>query len=173
MPVVFISLGSNIDPLNHLTEAVSALALAFEHLRVSPVYQSPAAGFNGADFLNVVVCAETTDSVEAVTATLRNIEDAAKRDRSQPKFSSRTLDLDLLLYDQMISHRGDLQLPRAEIIDQAFVLQPLADIASALPHPVAGKTMADLLSELEEREPRQFASLQKLDIELSAVASGR
>jgi 2-amino-4-hydroxy-6-hydroxymethyldihydropteridine diphosphokinase len=85
---------------------------------------------------------------------LSEIEDANQRDRSGPKFSSRTLDLDLLLYDDLVLSENGLTLPRDEILKNAFVLWPLAEIAPELKHPVVKKTYAELWAEFDRAKER-------------------
>ena len=108
--------------------------MAFTDLIISSVYQSPAEGFNGDDFYNVGVNAQTDLSVEDTADTLREIEQNQGRDRTQPKFSSRKIDLDLVLYDQVIDER--VNLPRDDILKYAFVLAPLTELNAGLIHPV-------------------------------------
>ena len=81
---------------------------------------------------------------------LADIEDAHGRDRSGPRFSSRTLDLDLLLYDDMVLDEQGLKLPREEILKNAYVLWPLAEIAPDLLHPVIGKTYTKLWDDFDK-----------------------
>lgn len=91
----------------------------------------------------MVVALKTEEDVYTVAATLRKIEDENGRDRSGPRFSPRTVDLDLLLYDDLILQEESLDIPRDEITKNAFVLLPLDEIASQLIHPVSGKTICD------------------------------
>ena len=144
MPRIYISLGSNIDRESNTREGVRALAEEFGNLELSSVYESEAVGFEGDAFYNMVIACDVVDDVHSVNQTLRGIEDANGRDRSGPKFSSRTLDLDLLLYDDLILNELGLKLPREEILHNAFVLWPLSEIAPELTHPEAGKTYAEL-----------------------------
>jgi len=141
---IYISLGSNIDREINTREGVRALAEAFDELELSSVYESEAVGFEGDAFYNMVIACDVVDDVHTVNKILRDIEDENGRDRSGPKFSSRTLDLDLLLYDDLILNELGLRLPREEILHNAFVLWPLAEIAPELTHPEAGKSYADL-----------------------------
>lgn len=114
-----------------------------EHLgeaQVSPVYESDAEGFSGPDFYNLIAGFETEQSPEELIVLLYRIEDDLGRIRGEEKFSSRSIDIDLLTYgDQIISVCGK-ELPREDILDYAFVLKPLADIAPQQPHPVTGKS---------------------------------
>jgi 2-amino-4-hydroxy-6-hydroxymethyldihydropteridine diphosphokinase len=141
---IYISLGSNIDREVHTRAGVKALAEAFGELELSSVYESEAVGFDGDAFYNMVIACDSHDDVHTTNKKLAAIEDANQRDRSGPKFSSRTLDLDLLLYDDLVLSENGLTLPRDEILKNAFVLWPLAEIAPDLKHPVVKKTYAEL-----------------------------
>ena len=139
MPEVFVSLGSNIEPDKHIPAGIAALRKAFGDVRISTIYRCPAVGFDGPDFHNAVAAFDTVEPVDAVAAILRGIEEAAGRERSDVKFSSRTLDLDLLLYGDAVLHDRGLDIPRGEITRYAFVLGPLAELAPDRRHPVTGK----------------------------------
>lgn len=144
MAWVYISLGSNIDRELLTRSGVAALRQRFGDLQLSSVYKSVAVGFDGADFYNMVIGLQTSEDAKSVYKALRQIENEHGRDRSGPRFSSRTLDLDLLLYDDLIIHEGKLQIPRDEILKRAFVLWPLAEIAAERVHPVVKKSYAEL-----------------------------
>ena len=124
----------------------------FHGLRISTIYENKAVGFSGDNFYNFVVGCETGLELDEVISTLHRIEDEHGRDRSQPRFSSRTLDLDLLLYDDLVIDTGSLQLPRPDIDKYAYVLCPLAEIAPELRHPVSGKSYARLWSEFDRSD---------------------
>jgi len=141
---VYISLGSNIDREALTRAGVEALRLQFGELLLSSVYESEAVGFEGASFYNMVIALQTDKDVWGVSQLLRQIEDEHGRDRSGPRFSSRTLDLDLLLYDDLIIDENGLQIPRDEILLRAFVLWPLAEVAPELLHPQVNKTYGEL-----------------------------
>jgi 2-amino-4-hydroxy-6-hydroxymethyldihydropteridine diphosphokinase len=157
---VYISLGSNIDRDANTRAGIDALREHYGLLLLSSVYESEAVGFEGDNFYNMVIALETGEDVFSVAATLRRIEEAQGRDRNAPKFSSRTLDLDLLLYDDLIVDEKGLQIPRDEILSRAFVLWPLAEIAPALQHPQVAKCYADLWAgfdkSVENLEPVPF-----------------
>jgi 2-amino-4-hydroxy-6-hydroxymethyldihydropteridine diphosphokinase len=142
MAKIYISLGSNIEREFHVQQGLSALAVAFnlpfEELELSSLFESEAVGFSGSAFFNMVIGIMTSQSVEQVAATLRDIEYSNGRTTDAKKFSPRTLDLDLLLYDDLIID-SPAQLPRHEIDKNAFVLWPLSEIAPQLVHPIIKK----------------------------------
>lgn len=159
MATIYISLGSNIDREQNTRAGINALKRAFGQLNLSSVYKSESVGFDGDAFYNMVIACEVSTSVLETNQILRDIEDANGRDRNSPKFSSRTLDLDLLLYDDLIFDEGGLKLPRGEILKNAFVLWPLAEIAPHLIHPEVGVSYA----ELWEKFDKSKESLKPID----------
>lgn len=144
MTKAYVSIGSNVEPEANVRSALRALRERFGPLDTSPVYESAAIGFEGAPFFNLVVAFETDLPPSAVQQTLNAIEDDHGRQRSGPKFSPRTLDLDLVLYGDTVATEGRLRLPRAEVSRYAFVLAPLADIAGDMRHPVTGERFSDM-----------------------------
>ena len=160
MAWVYISLGSNIDREALTRSGVAGLRKRYGELVLSSVYKSEAVGFIGEDFYNMVIALQTDDDVRTVAQTLRHIEDENGRDRKGPRFSSRTLDLDLLLYDDVVLNEARLQIPRDEILERAFVLWPMAEVAADLLHPLVKKTYAELWAEFdkttEKLEPIAF-----------------
>ena len=150
MAKIYISLGSNIDRERNTRAGIRALRQRFGELELSSVYESEAVGFEGDAFYNMVIACEISEDVHSANRTLAEIEDAHGRDRSGPRFSSRTLDLDLLLYDDLVLDEKGLKLPREEILKNAFVLWPLAEIAPAQVHPLAGKTYAELWDDFDK-----------------------
>ncbi len=139
----YLSLGSNVEPFYHIPVAVRELGARFGSLRISPVYESAAIGFTGEHFLNLVVAFETNLEPTVIRAFLRQLEERHDRVREGESFSPRTLDIDLLLYGDLVS-TGSVVVPRAEILRYAFVLKPLADLAPDACHPVTGVRYADL-----------------------------
>ena len=154
MATVFLGLGSNIEPRRYIQSALKKLRVVFGELRVSPVYKSAAVGFDGAPFLNLVVEIKTDVAVHVLSARLRKIEDELGRDRAQPKFSARTIDIDILLYGDEVGVIDGVTLPRSEILKNAFVLCPLADLAPERLHPIAKQSYQSLWENYDrERQP--------------------
>ncbi|MBR9726606.1 2-amino-4-hydroxy-6-hydroxymethyldihydropteridine diphosphokinase [Shewanella intestini] len=154
MATIYISLGSNIDPVRYLKAAVVDLNLHFDSLVLSRVYESEAVGFKGTNFLNMVIRAETELPIEAVVATFKQIEQDHGRVVGAKKFAARTLDLDLLLYDDIVCDKP-IELPRAEVLYNAFVLWPLAELIPHQCHPVVEQSYQSLWENYDK-------SLQKL-----------
>lgn len=159
----YVSVGSNIDKARNVRSAVRALRQRYGTLMLSPVYECPAVGFEGDDFYNMVVGFDTLESAESVVAGLRAIEVAHGRKRGAQRFTSRTLDLDLLTYGEAVIDRPGLRLPRAEITRYAFVLKPLVDLAGEETHPELGRSYRVLWESFDAA--RQPLRLVELDFE--------
>jgi 2-amino-4-hydroxy-6-hydroxymethyldihydropteridine diphosphokinase len=151
---VYISIGSNVDPQDNIRIAINAMHEVFGNLRLSPIYQSAAVGFEGDDFLNLVAGFDTEKPVEQVFDEARQIENKQGRDRTQPRFSARSIDLDILLYDSQVINLPGLSIPRHEILQSAHVLKPLQDLIPDTRHPVTGESYADLWRKLSISAPR-------------------
>ncbi len=158
---VYVSLGSNIAPVEHLRQAYQELAATYGELHSSHVYRTAAVGFDGDDFLNMVIGFHTREKPQAVLEHIEEMHDTAERVRTDNPNSPRTLDVDLLLYGSMVSRR--LNLPHGDIDRYAFVAGPLAELAPDLRHPVSGKTMAELWAGFDAGE----RDLQPVDIGLN------
>lgn len=135
MPDIFIGLGSNIEPEQNLRIALGALREEFGDLQSSSVYRSPAFGFVGPEFLNMVVALSSDRGADGLAATLSAIELAHGRGAGE-RSGSRTIDLDLLLVGARVD--APRRLPREDVLAYPFVLAPLAEIAPDRIHPVTG-----------------------------------
>ena len=144
MARVFVSLGSNMNREHYIISGLDALQADFGELQLSSVYESESVGFDGDSFLNMVAVFLTELSVGELSAALKAIEDRNGRSRQGPKFSGRTLDIDILTYDGLIGDIDGVQLPRDEITRNAFVLWPLAELAPKERHPVLADSYQQL-----------------------------
>ena len=160
MSTAWLSLGSNLDAEVHLLAAAQALRARFGDVVFSPVYRTPAVGFDGPDFLNAAAAVQTDLDPFALNDWLHALEDAHGRDRSGPRFGDRPLDIDIVFYDDLVlegtGHPGSspgqvLQLPRDEL-KHAFVLKPLAEIAPDFVDPRSRRTLAELWADSPERD---------------------
>ena len=147
MPKAYLSLGSNLEPEKHLAAAVRALQETFGDIVLSDLVRTEAVGFDGPDFINAAAIIETDWDVYRLDAWLHALEDRLGRRRDGPRFSSRTLDIDIIFFDDLVlDGPGNLQIPRPEL-KHAFVLQPLAQIAPDYVNPETGRTLAETLSQ--------------------------
>lgn len=144
MARVYLSIGSNIDREANIRGGVVDLKKQYGAVTLSSVYESEPVGFDGDNFYNLVAAFDTDEPVEQVSQTLHAIEEAHGRTREGPRFSSRTLDIDLLTYDELVTRDHGLELPRDEITKNAFVLWPLAEIAADEKHPVLRQSYGEL-----------------------------
>ena len=149
MAKIHLSIGSNIDRYQRITACLDTLHKQFGELAISRVFESESVGFDGDHFLNLVVGIESSLSVGKLLQQLRQIEDDNGRVRNGPKFSSRTLDIDILTYDNCVGVIDGVDLPRDEITKNAFVLWPMADIAADQKHPVLNKNYRQIWTEYD------------------------
>lgn len=153
MTELFISIGSNIDREKNCRSALNALEKTFGSLHISNLYESESVGFDGAPFYNGVVMLQTDRTLEEVKCSLTAIENGHGRTRGEQKFSSRTLDLDLLLYGDLIC--PEKNIPRDEIEHYAFVLEPLAEIAPTHLHPIKRQSYRELWAQYNKADLKQ------------------
>jgi len=140
MSYFYLSLGSNIRPYHNLVAALDAISAQFAPITTSSVYESTSVGFSGDNFLNLVLGLSSENKLRDISCYLKSLEDNLKRDRTASRFSSRTLDVDILVMDDRVIKEDGIELPRSEILTNAFVLWPLAEIAPDSIHPITGKT---------------------------------
>ena len=158
MACVYLGIGSNVDSRRNIRLAIGWLQEQFLDAAFSPVYQSPSVGFDGDDFLNLVARVQTHITPLELKHLLNKFEDKHGRIRDVPKFSDRTVDIDILLYDECVLNDASMVLPRREITRFAHVLKPLADIAPDLLHPVEAISISDL-----------WRAFPKTDLELTRL----
>lgn len=152
MALIALNVGSNIDRENQLRAGVQALAAEFGELQLSSVYESAAVGFSGDAFLNLGVVLTSTRSLAELASWLRQLEYAHGRPADAGPRSARTLDIDILTFDNLVGRFGTVELPRPEILFNAHVLGPLAELQPAVVHPVAGISYAELWEQYAHRE---------------------
>jgi len=150
MARVYLGLGSNIDPEENLKLAIRELEGRYGPLDLSPVYRSAAVGFEGDDFLNMVAGLDSDESAETIHEQIERIHEIAGRERGSNKFGARTLDIDLLLYDDLVMQGPRLSIPRRDVLEYSFVLRPLAELAPGLRHPQTGRSILEHWREAEE-----------------------
>jgi len=154
--LIYLSLGSNVEAQRNIEAAMDALADTFGELIISSVYESEAVGFDGDSFYNLVVGIHSDLGVGELSKILKTIEDQQGRDRSAPKFGARSLDIDILTVDDRVGVIDGISIPRDEILKNAFVLQPLAEIAPTTVHPQNGLTYQQLWQDFDKAKQNLF-----------------
>jgi len=157
MARVFLSLGSNIEAEKNIRSALRILKDLYPDMQVSCVYESEAVGFQGDNFLNLVVAFDTELSVQGLHDELNELEELHGRLRGSESFMARTLDIDLLLYDDLILEEDSLHLPRREIEEYAFVLLPLTELAPDLEYPLTGETYSEMWERFDKGDQELWA----------------
>ncbi len=128
MARAFVSVGSNVDRVQHLKHAIEELSRLYGPLIISPVYESAPVGFEGAPFYNLVIAFDTEERPRQLVEQLHTLERAHGRPPKHGAWVSRTLDLDLVRLGELVCEQP-VKLPRPECRRYAFILKPLADIA--------------------------------------------
>lgn len=150
MQGVYLSIGSNIEREKNIPSALNELRKLFGDLTLSSVYETDAVGFEGPPFYNMTVEFQSNKPIYALAKTMREIEIRHGRTRKSAKFSGRSLDLDILLYGDLVINDGKIQIPRDDIIHYAFVLEPLAEIAPDQRHPVTHESYSEMWKKFDK-----------------------
>jgi len=144
MSRAFVALGSSIEPAASMSAAARALKARFPDAHFSTCYRNAPFGFEGPDFINAVVEFCTELPVTALITVLHEIEAQCGRGREDPKWAPRAMDLDLLLYDELVTSGPGYTLPRPDLLERVYMLGPLAELAPQRRHPVAGLRFGEL-----------------------------
>jgi 2-amino-4-hydroxy-6-hydroxymethyldihydropteridine diphosphokinase len=163
MSWAFIALGSNVDPEAHLRQAAHLLRRRFSSARFSACYRSAAYGFSGEDFINAAAGIASELPVGALLLELRAIERQCGRGAADARWGPRAIDLDLLLYADQVGGGEGYTLPRPDLTARAYMLGPLAEIASQQRYPPHGPTIGELWASFPE--PR---GLTRIGLDLGA-----
>ncbi|MGA2861744.1 MAG: 2-amino-4-hydroxy-6-hydroxymethyldihydropteridine diphosphokinase [Steroidobacteraceae bacterium] len=165
MVQAFVAIGSNVDPAERMLQAARAIKQRFADARFSRCYRNPAFGFKGPDFYNAVAGFTTTLPIEALLPSLREIEVRCGRGRADPRWGPRKMDLDLLLYDDVVGAGRGYTLPRRDLRRRVYMLGPLAELAPDWLYPPSGPTIARLW----EQFPQSEHVLAPLELDLNAL----
>lgn len=168
MPSVFVSIGSNQDRERSLRLAVSKLNAAFHALRLSTLYETKAVGFEGDPFFNLVAGFFTDLPLEELVDRLREVETSCGRIRVEKRYGPRTMDIDVLTYGDHVSEDEAMEVPRSEMLSQAYILRPLAELAPESRHPVLGESYAALYERLALDE----SGMRRAEFDALAPAPG-
>jgi 2-amino-4-hydroxy-6-hydroxymethyldihydropteridine diphosphokinase len=153
MKSVFLGIGSNLgnreynmqQAVEHIEKHVGAVRMT------SAIYETEPWGFQSDDaFLNMVIAVETQMSPQALLSEILYIESLLGRVRTEGQYTSRIIDIDILLYDDMVLSEPDLTIPHPLLHERKFVLIPLCEVASEMIHPVLKKTFRELLEECKD-----------------------
>ena len=148
MHQVFVSIGSNINPKENIKIAKGFLNKLFD-CKYSSLYNTNAEGFEGNDFINCVVGFETNLLATELQKHLKKIELKMGRTENQKGMSNRVIDLDMILYGDNVFQEDDIDIPSKGIEDYLFVLEPLAEIAGDLKHPISKRSFSSMLKHLK------------------------
>ena len=160
MVKVYLGIGSNIDKENNIRGGLHSMASQFGKLSISPIYRCASVGFDGDDFYNLVVSFITHKTIDEVVDETKAIEFEYGRKRNETRYSSRTLDIDLLLYGDVVDPNYDV--PREDIKKYAFVLKPMLDLDNTLVHPASGEALSSIWASFLDEE----ANLVEVEFDL-------
>jgi 2-amino-4-hydroxy-6-hydroxymethyldihydropteridine diphosphokinase len=159
VPEVYVAAGSNVEPERRIAQAVAELKREFPGVRFSSWYRNRAEGFEGDDFINLVAGFTTAVPVHGVLERLHAIERRCGRGREAPRWAPRSMDLDVLLYGDLVCEEEGLKLPRPDLLKRAYMLGPLAELAPRLRHPTAALAIGELWSRFD-RDAHPLERLQ-------------
>ena len=146
---IFVGIGSNIDREMNIRSCIKILKDLYGNVLISPMYETKAMGFNGPNFYNLVLCFETGESVYDLKNAMNQIENNHGRHVNETKFSSRTLDIDILYYDDLVLTDDQIQIPRKEICEYDFVLKPLVDLVPDFIHPIHNISHQEMVNNIK------------------------
>ena len=144
---VFLGIGSNINKKENIRSCIKIIRKVFEDLKVSPIYETQSMGFKGPNFYNCACSFNTIKEIYSLKNYLNKIELGHGRNLNETKFSSRTLDIDILYFDDLVLSNDKVQIPRKEILEFDFVLQPLYDLDPDFIHPELGKSHRKIIKD--------------------------
>jgi 2-amino-4-hydroxy-6-hydroxymethyldihydropteridine diphosphokinase len=149
MSQVFVAIGSNVSPEGNVAQAARELKRRFPDAKFSAWYRNPAVGFEGDDFINGVVGFTTDLPLRSVIEQLHAVEALCGRERNAPRWAPRAMDLDVLLFDNVVCAEPTMKLPRPDLLKRPYMLGPLAEIAPEVVHPTAGLTIGELWEQFD------------------------
>jgi 2-amino-4-hydroxy-6-hydroxymethyldihydropteridine diphosphokinase len=152
MITAYVGIGSNTDKHLHIERAIQALLKIDPNLRMSTIYECPPVGFEGESFFNLMVEIKTFFTLSQFSQALRDIEFCLGRSVNAQKMQDRTIDLDIILFGDCVSE-GALRIPREDIYNYAFVIQPLYELCPNLVIPKDGRTVKDVWFDTQGGEP--------------------
>ena len=147
---IYLGVGSNQAREKNIRSGLQALTELLGEIKLSPIYESKSVGFNGSNFFNLVIYAHTDLTLSELSEALKKIEDKHGRVRGGATYSPRSLDIDILTYGDCVGIYDGIELPRAEITENAFVLLPLSELAPQELHPRIRKTYAELWANYDQ-----------------------
>ncbi len=149
--LLFVSLGSNIEPEKKLYEAIRRLGRVGRLVSVSTVYQNPAVGPQPqADYLNAAALLETDLPLEKLRAVLRQIERELGRRRSDDKYAPRTIDLDISFKGDAVVDSDQVHIPDPDILERGYLAVTLAELSPDFRHPITGQSLAAIANGLRQ-----------------------
>lgn len=164
---VYVAAGSNVQPEQNLARACREVQSTWPDVRFSRAYANKAVGFDGPEFINMVLAFTTDQSIEAVITRLRAIETLCGRPPNAPKWASRAMDLDVLLFGSRVEKTADYTLPRPDLMKRPYMLGPMAELAPQVLHPTAGRTMGELWQQFD----REAHEMRPVILDLPSATS--